>query len=126
MCTSLKHSTLNCIISKLAAERDSKKLLASAEEERRNLGEYLHDSEVENEKMSKKRKSRKHRRENNENVAVRSKRWRQSVDNKENISGWSDDSKAEKGEKQEIKKKKKECASTLRDSPNYHQLSWSV
>ena len=37
-------------------------------------------------------------------MAVRSKRWRQSIDNKENISAWSDDSEAEKGEKQEIKK----------------------
>ena len=73
--------------------------------------------------MSKKRKSKKHRRENNENVAVRSKRWHQSIDNKENISAWSDDNEAEKGEKQEIKKAARaHCVI----SPNYHQLSWSV
>ena len=52
---SLQHFfPLNCNISKMAAERDSKTILASAEEKSQNLDEYLHDSEVENEKMSKK------------------------------------------------------------------------
>ena len=41
---------LNCNISKMAAERDSKKILSSGEEESRNLDEYLDDSEAENEK----------------------------------------------------------------------------
>ena len=79
----------------MAAERDSKKILASAEEESRNLDKYLHDSEVENEKMSKKWKRKKHRWENNENVAVRSKRWHESIENNENISVSSDDSESE-------------------------------
>ena len=43
---------------KIAAERDSKEILSSGEEESRNLDEYLDDSEAENEKMSKKRKSK--------------------------------------------------------------------
>ena len=38
------------------AERDSKEILSSGEEESRNLDEYLDDSEAKNEKMSKKRK----------------------------------------------------------------------
>ena len=46
----------------MAAERDSKTILAFAEEKSRNLDEYLHDSEVENEKMSKKWKSKNYRR----------------------------------------------------------------
>ena len=45
--------------SKMAAERDSKKILSSAEQESGNLGEYLDDSKAESEKMSKKRKSKK-------------------------------------------------------------------
>ena len=43
---------------KIDAERDSKEILSSGEEESRNLHEYLDDSEAENEKMSRKRKSK--------------------------------------------------------------------
>ena len=43
----------------MAAERDSKKILSSAEEESRNLGEYLNNSKAENEIISKKRKCKK-------------------------------------------------------------------
>ena len=74
---------LNCNISKIAAEGDSKEILSSGEEESRNLDEYLDDSDAENEKVSKKRKSKKHRRENTENVATRSRR--QSIANQENL-----------------------------------------
>ena len=69
------------LISKLAAERDSKEILSSGEKESRNFDEYLDDSEAENEKMSKETKNKKHRRENTENVAARS--MRQSIENKE-------------------------------------------
>ena len=43
----------------MAAERDSKEIVSSGEEESRNLDEYLYVSEAEKDKMNNKRKSKK-------------------------------------------------------------------
>ena len=51
-----KTGSMQPFFAKIAAERDSKEILSSGEEESRNLDEYLDDSEAKNEKMSKKRK----------------------------------------------------------------------
>ena len=90
----------------------AKKILSSGEEESRNLDEYLDDSEAANKKVNK-----KNRQESAENMTARSKRWCQSIKNKETFLH-GDDSGAEN------KKSKKSKKAGQKKKPK-NLLKWS-
>jgi len=71
----------------MVAASSSAKVLSSGEED------YFDDSEAEEEKVCNQKRNKKYQRETSESITARSKGWRQSLENKKNISVPSDDSR---------------------------------